>query len=95
VKLTLKLLLPPQETWAFEDGEATLAKHWLDHFDSLKLVEGSPQPALVADEDGTDVGAWDLDGIREIANSVDFARPSDSPVWIEIRNALLIAASAG
>lgn len=95
--LTLTLRLPPEDAWTFEGDEAATAKRWLDkHFDQMKLVEGSPdEPALVADEDGSGVGVWGLVGIKEIAAGIGRDSQTKSPTWVEIRNALLIAASAG
>lgn len=94
--LTLALELPPEGTWTFEGNEADVAHDWLDkHFDAIKLVEGSGQPGLVAELDGSAVGVWDRDGIREIVHGLTLAPPSSSAIWTEIRNALLNAAGAG
>ena len=95
--LTLKLLHlwgAPQD-WPLEGDDAEALRLWLRNFDEFKADMKSKAVVFVADNDGRIIGAWNREGIRAIASALDRSPPSPSPIWLEIRNALLDAASAG
>lgn len=95
--LTLKLLRlwgAPQ-SWPLEGEDAEALRLWLQNFDQFKANAKSKAVVFVADDDARIIGAWNREGIKAIASALDRSPPSPSPIWLEIRNALLDAASAG
>ena len=93
--LTLKLLRlwgAPQE-WQLDGDEAEALWPWLGDFDDFKANGRSKAAVFVADDNGRIIVSWNRHGIRAIASALDFSPPSPSPIWLEIRNALLYAAS--
>jgi hypothetical protein len=95
VTLTLKLLRlwgAPQE-WQLDGDEAEALWPWLGDFDDFKANGRSKAAVFVADDNGRIIASWNRHGIWAIASALDLAPPSPSPIWLEIGNALLYAAS--